>query len=65
MASVGPVSESTRDRVKAGMAAFASALDAAMADPTPEALNKLREATDRLMRAAGRVLIELDRVRKE
>jgi hypothetical protein len=44
------------------MAVFTEALDAAMANPTPDALDKLRDAADQLMRATGRVLIELEQM---
>jgi hypothetical protein len=39
------------------------ALDFALANPTDEALEKLRDAADKLMRALGRVLIEIERQR--
>ena len=44
------------------METFTEALEAATANPTPEALDKLREAADHLMRATGRVLIEVERL---
>ena len=38
-----------------------SKLDAAVADPTNENLEELRASTDKLMRALGRILIEIAR----
>lgn len=54
---------SVSNRVGEEIARFTEALDAAMVSPTAEALNKLEEAADHLMRATGRVLIELGRLR--
>lgn len=54
---------SVSDRVSGEIERFTEALEAAMVSPTAEALNKLEEATDHLMRATGRVLIELGRLR--
>ncbi len=54
---------SVSDRVSGEIERFTEALEGAMASPTPEALNKLEEAADHLMRATGRVLIELGRLR--
>lgn len=48
-------------RVGAALAAFQRSFDAAAAHPTPGALDELREATDQLMRAASRMLLELSR----
>lgn len=53
--------QSLRDRVDGAIADFKRSLDAAIAQPTPESLDQLREATDRVMRAGARVLIELGR----
>ena len=61
--AVGALSPSLRDRVASQMALFTQALDAAMADPSPEVLDRLREAADELMRATGRVVIEIARLR--
>lgn len=52
---------SLRDRVNHAMADLKRSLDAAVAQPTSENLDQLREATDRVMRASARVLIELGR----
>ena len=48
-----------RQRVSDGMSVVSDALDAAAADPTDSNLDELHEATDKLMRALGRVLIEI------
>ena len=52
-----------RDRVIDQITIVTEALDAAAADPTDAALDQLREAADKLMRALGRVLIEIARQR--
>jgi hypothetical protein len=39
------------------------AVEAAVANPTDDNLDKLREATDKLVRALSRVLIEVERQR--
>jgi hypothetical protein len=54
---------SVSDRVTEEIKTFTEALEAATANPTPRALEKLEEAADHLMRATGRVLIELGRLR--
>ncbi len=46
-------------RVSKTLKDFEHRFEAAVARPTPEALDELREATDRLMRAASRVLLEI------
>ena len=48
-------------RVNKTVADFEHSFEAASAQPTPQALDELREATDQLMRAAARVLLELSR----
>jgi hypothetical protein len=45
------------------MARFSEALDATLANPTPQLLERLRSAADELMRSTGRVLIEIERLR--
>ena len=55
------IDDRLRKRVNDAMADFERCLDAAVAQPSPQTIDELREATDRLMRAAARVLIELDR----
>jgi hypothetical protein len=40
---------------------FVEAFDAAVEQRTPEALERLREATDQMMRVGARILIELGR----
>ncbi len=52
-----------RDRVMEQMPVLEDALDAAVADPSDENLDHVREATDQFMRALGRVLIEIERQR--
>ncbi len=52
-----------RDRVMENIRAVTDALDAAVANPDADALDELRKATDELMRALGRVLIEIERQR--
>lgn len=56
------ISAGVHDRVTEEVETFIEALEAATANPTPEALDKLREAADHLMRATGRVLIEVERL---
>jgi hypothetical protein len=52
-----------RRRVTEQMPIVTDALDAAIASPTDHNLEKLHEETDKLMRALGRVLIEIERLR--
>ncbi len=47
------------DRINRAIAEIKSALDAAVGQPTARNLDQLREATDRLMRASARVLIDI------
>ncbi len=49
------------DRVKEQMPIVTNALDAAIASPTNDHLERLRGETDRLMRALARILIEIER----
>ena len=51
-----------RERVMGEIAAFLYVLDSATSQPDAKTLEDLRAASDRLMRAAARVRIELDRV---
>ena len=51
-----------RDRVMDEAHHFSEAFDRAVTQPTPDALQRLHQATDELMRAAGRVLIEAARI---
>jgi hypothetical protein len=53
------------DDVAAAAGEFDRCFAAAAAQPTPERLDALRDATDRLMRACARVLIELGRSEDE
>jgi hypothetical protein len=57
------VDQALRDRVIEQIAIVQDALDAAVANPTDSALNELSEATDKLMRALARVLLEVERQR--
>jgi hypothetical protein len=57
------VDQALRDRVTEQIAIVQDALDAAVANPTDSALNELSEATDKLMRALARVLLEVERQR--
>jgi hypothetical protein len=52
-----------RDRVTVEVSVFLVAFETVMAKPTAEDFDRLRDATDSLMRAAARVRIELERVR--
>ena len=49
-----------RQRVLDGMSIVSDALDAAVANPSDSNLDELHESTDKLMRALGRVLIEIE-----
>jgi hypothetical protein len=46
-------------RVRDALAAFEHSFDAVVARPTPGELDELRLATDQLMRAASRVLLQI------
>ncbi len=50
-----------RSRVSKALAEFELCFDAVVAQPSPAALEELREATDQLMRAGARVLFEVSR----
>lgn len=54
---------SLREAMTLEISAFLVAFDAVVVGGTPEAFDRLRGATDRLMRAAARVRIELERKR--
>lgn len=58
---LGVLSESLRERVAEEMGRFNEALSAAENDETPQNLEDLADAADRLMRAVGRVMIEAKR----
>jgi hypothetical protein len=49
-----------RQRVTDGMSIVSDALDAAVSNPGDSNLDELYESTDKLMRALGRVLIEIE-----
>lgn len=55
------IDEALRDRVAEEIEHFNKALSAAEKDETPENLEALAETADGLMRAVGRVLIEVKR----
>ena len=57
------VDPALRDRVMEQIPIVTDALEAAVATPTKDNLDELREATDKLMRALARVLIEVERQR--
>jgi hypothetical protein len=48
-----------RERVMEQIRIFTDALEAASATPTNEALDELHRAADHLMRAVGRIVIEV------
>jgi hypothetical protein len=52
-----------RDRVMENIRAVTDALDAAAANPDDDSLDELRKAMNDLMRALGRILIEIERQR--
>jgi hypothetical protein len=52
-----------REVMTVEVSAFLVAFDAVVADSAPDAFDRLRGATDRLLRAAARTRIELERVR--
>jgi DNA-binding FrmR family transcriptional regulator len=57
------VDQTLRDRVMEQIAIVQDALDAAVANPTDDHLDELREVADQLMRALARVLLEIERQR--
>jgi hypothetical protein len=57
------IDPTVRDRLMEQIPVVTDALDAAIANPTDDHLDKLREATDKLMRALGRILLEVERQR--
>jgi hypothetical protein len=57
------VDPALRDRVIEQIPIVTDALEAAVANPTDDNLDKLREATDKSVRALSRVLIEVERQR--
>jgi hypothetical protein len=57
------VDPALRDRVMEQIQIVTDALEAAVANSTDGNLNQLHEAVDKLMRALGRVLIEVARQR--
>jgi hypothetical protein len=57
------IDPTVRNRVVEQFPVMTEALDAALANATDETLDNLREATDKLMRALGRVILEVERRR--
>jgi hypothetical protein len=55
-----PLDAKLRQRLDAAFSDMMTALDAAMEEPTASALEELREATDRLMRAGARVRLAVE-----
>jgi len=55
---------SLRDSIMVELSAFLVAFEAVASNPGRDDLDRLRNATDRLLRAAARVRIELERVRR-
>jgi len=56
------IDQALRERVESDITAFLAAFDAALTHDTPESRARLREATDRLLRAGARTRIELERL---
>jgi hypothetical protein len=59
----GGIDPSLRERVIEEIGRTTDALDAASANPSDETLDELQQAADRLMRALGRVILEIERQR--
>jgi hypothetical protein len=57
------VNPSLRERVVEEIGRTTDALEAASANPSDETLDELHQAADRLMRALGRVILEIERQR--
>jgi hypothetical protein len=60
----GIVDRALRDRTAQQIETFIEALDDALVNPTPDAIDDLRESADKLMRAIARVLLELERANR-
>jgi hypothetical protein len=56
------IDHALRERVDNDITAFLAAFDAALAEDTPESRARLRDATDRLLRAGARTRIQLERL---
>jgi len=56
------IDQALRERVESDISAFLAAFDAALDHDTLESRTRLREATDRLLRAGARTRIELERL---
>ncbi len=59
----GGIDPSLRERVIEAIGRATDALEAASANPSDEALDELHQAADNLMRALGRVILEIERQR--
>ena len=59
------IDQTLRERISEAAAEFDKAFVAANARPSTCALDQLRDATDRLMRAASRVMIEIEQSDKD
>jgi hypothetical protein len=57
--NVRGVDQALRQRVMDGMSIVSDTLEAAINNPSDKNLDELHESTDKLMRALGRVLIEI------
>ena len=57
------IDHSLRERVMEQLGSVTEALEAATANPSDAALDELYHAADRLMRALGRVILEIERQR--
>lgn len=60
-----PFDSKVRDGVTRQVEAVGRAFDTVEKNASPEAIEELRETTDRLMRACARVLIEIERLRQQ
>jgi hypothetical protein len=57
--NVRGIDQELRQRVMDGMSIVSDALEAVVNNPSDSNLDELHESTDKLMRALGRVLIEI------
>jgi hypothetical protein len=59
----GGIPPTLRERVIEQIGITTDALEAASANPSEETLDQLHKAADNLMRALGRVILEIERLR--
>jgi hypothetical protein len=59
----GGIDPSLRERVIDAIGRATDALEAASANPSDDTLDELHQAADNLMRALGRVILEIERQR--